>query len=832
MNKNPFMGLDNMVFATGVVEDINDPLTIGRVRVRWFGFHPEDRDEVPTIHLPWAQVMQPTNSASISGIGWSPNGLLMGSWVFGFFMDGKNAQYPVVLGTWAGIHKPNSPDVMGGSNDEYNSILAPNQYHGMGFESDTYNPQNMSNLPDGTAIKDDGTYLTKNMSNWPLQTYSKGDLQCRGTGKLQIHHATCVALEKLTKEYGRGKLTLNSAYRSPEHNRNVGGARNSLHVRGRAFDISYASIGGRGQAAAFAQYAVRCGFVGFGLYNTFIHIDTGTGRVWEGAKSASFVAAIKQAGWYQGKKGLDGIKVDTSQQKDEPANVQNAETVSSGTQPQNEAEAVERINRKLDAAGYTSDHQKAAVLGTIKQESNFNSSVENSIGAFGLNQWLGSRRDNLNSYAASQGKSPSDFDTQVDFMIMELDRPDGMGAGKALRNSTDLNSSMAAMNRFERFNGWKNGRNGLETGKRYTYAEQYLGGYSGSSERKIAGFQDPTNSFPYNEYRGLPSTNYAARGLNGTLNQPSANNDAARRVTSVPIGGDTGTFGEPPVAYNAKYPYNKTYSTASGHLIEYDDSPDSERINIMHRTGSKFEMSAKGTVHQKNMGNYYNFTMSDSFSYTDGDYYNTAQGNINQRSTSDMVLHADGSFNIISGNDKSEIISGNVETGVGGKWQIKVGKLIIEANSIDLYSESYINMEAEDEINIKTKALNIQTENSIDIKTKEFKQLTDKADIKSKDLTIQGDTTGIKGNEISIDGSTTNVKGNTINIDPAGSMNIDMGGAKSVSDAAEAKDAKPALSTAIGKIPERSVIQKSVSPKENPDSYDGFDEGFSHYTQA
>lgn len=793
-----FMG-DGMVWAIGVVEDINDPLTLGRVRVRWFGWHPEDRDEVPTIDLPWASVLQPTNSASISGIGWSPNGLLQGSWVMGFFMDGRSAQYPVVVGTWAGIHKPNSGNVSGGLGDDtYSGVVPPNQVHGQGVESGKYSPENMPNLPNGDAIKDNGTYLTHGMTNWPLKYYKPSDLQCKD-GTMRFHNATAVALEKLTDEYAGGKkFFITSAYRSPSYNAKLSGAaKASQHIQGRALDIPYSAIGGRGNAIKFAQFAVRCGFVGFGLYATFIHIDTATGRVWNGAKDPAFIAAIRQAGWYEGKKGLDGIKVDTS-----TANTANTDTTTTSTstsqtgQPANESEAVQRVKDKLNAAGYTSEHQHAAVLGTMKQESNFNASASNGIGAYGLNQWLGPRKTDYLNYAKNAGQNPNDFNTQVDYFIKDLDSSHGMGAGNALKNSSDLDSAMAAMNRYERFSGWQNGRNGFETGKRYHYAEQFLGGSTGSVDRKIAGFQDPTNSLPYNEYRGSPSTNHAARGLNGNVNQPSAIQQTGSRVTSVPIGGDTGTFGEPPVAYNAKYPYNKTYSTLSGHLVEYDDSPGSERLNFMHKSGSKIEFTSKGTVHQKNFGNYYNFTLNDSFVYTEGDAYNTAKGNHNIRATSDMILHADGSFQIVGGNDKSEIFSGNVETGVGGKWQIKVGKLIIEASAIDIYSSGLMNFEAEEAINMKSKEVNISGENGINIK--------------SKDIKMQGDKTGIKGGQISMD---------------SGDIDLE----RSVDDAKQASGAK---STAIGKIPARTTVKKEFKAKENPDSYDGFEEGLGHYIET
>lgn len=84
---------------TGVVEDIQDPKQMGRVRVRCFGFHTDDKGEIPTESLPWALVMMPVTSASMSTIGQSATGILPGSWVIGFFRDGPSAQDPLVLGT-------------------------------------------------------------------------------------------------------------------------------------------------------------------------------------------------------------------------------------------------------------------------------------------------------------------------------------------------------------------------------------------------------------------------------------------------------------------------------------------------------------------------------------------------------------------------------------------------------------------------------------------------------------------------------------------------------------------------------------------------------------
>ena len=87
----------------GVVEDRIDPLRMGRVRVRIYGWYSQDKAKVPVDSLPWAQVVQDPTSAAMGDIGTSPTGLLEGSWVMGFFLDGNRAQRPIVLGSLSGI---------------------------------------------------------------------------------------------------------------------------------------------------------------------------------------------------------------------------------------------------------------------------------------------------------------------------------------------------------------------------------------------------------------------------------------------------------------------------------------------------------------------------------------------------------------------------------------------------------------------------------------------------------------------------------------------------------------------------------------------------------
>ena len=89
----------HFLWFTGVIEDVNDPEEMGRYRVRCFGYHSENKGDIPTKDLPWANVMMPVTSASTSGIGQSATGLVQGSWVIGFFRDGRNVQDPVIMGS-------------------------------------------------------------------------------------------------------------------------------------------------------------------------------------------------------------------------------------------------------------------------------------------------------------------------------------------------------------------------------------------------------------------------------------------------------------------------------------------------------------------------------------------------------------------------------------------------------------------------------------------------------------------------------------------------------------------------------------------------------------
>lgn len=87
----------------GVVESRADPLKLGRLQIRMYSDHTDDLEAIPTSDLPWAQPLQPIISSAMGDIGYSPTGIVEGTWCVGFYMDGTDKQRPIVMGTLAGI---------------------------------------------------------------------------------------------------------------------------------------------------------------------------------------------------------------------------------------------------------------------------------------------------------------------------------------------------------------------------------------------------------------------------------------------------------------------------------------------------------------------------------------------------------------------------------------------------------------------------------------------------------------------------------------------------------------------------------------------------------
>lgn len=96
--KNPAANGEDTFFI-GIVEDIDDPLELGRVRVRIVN---QNDNDTPTAKedLQWCTVGMPLTSASINGVGTSPTWIEIGSYVMGTYLDKKTKRQPFLQFTF------------------------------------------------------------------------------------------------------------------------------------------------------------------------------------------------------------------------------------------------------------------------------------------------------------------------------------------------------------------------------------------------------------------------------------------------------------------------------------------------------------------------------------------------------------------------------------------------------------------------------------------------------------------------------------------------------------------------------------------------------------
>lgn len=89
-------------------------------------------------------------------------------------------------------------------------------------------------------------------------------------GETVVHRELIVRLNAIRSRFKK-PIIVNSGYRSPEHNKAVGGVKNSTHVQGIAADIRPEDLKDLPELQKIADELNTHGGVGF--YNTFVHVD-------------------------------------------------------------------------------------------------------------------------------------------------------------------------------------------------------------------------------------------------------------------------------------------------------------------------------------------------------------------------------------------------------------------------------------------------------------------------------------------------------------------------------------------------------------------------------
>ena len=217
----------------------------------------------------------------------------------------------------------------------------------------------------------------------------------------------------------------------------------------------------------------------------------------------------------------------------------------------------------------------------------------------------------------------------------------------------------------------------------------------------VLGFCDPSGQYPLRDYMNEADTNRLARGV---IAGTHIKYKDATRETKIPIANDGGTYDQPYSAYNTVYPYNKVYETESGHVMEFDDSPGGERINIYHRAGTFTEIDPNGTQ--------VNFIVGDSFQVVErnGNIYISGTCNITTGSNCNILCQGDanvevnGTTNAIFHNDTHIGIATDLNMVVGGNFNLKVDNNfnVQVGNTTSVRSKNLTSLESNNQLLLKT----------------------------------------------------------------------------------------------------------------------------------
>jgi hypothetical protein len=189
--------------------------------------------------------------------------------------------------------------------------------------------------------------------------------------------------------------------------------------------------------------------------------------------------------------------------------------------------------------------------------------------------------------------------------------------------------------------------------------------------------RDQAESYP--KLLDEPTTSRIARNDADTITKTFIQERKDNRVKSVPTANSNSTWDEPETKYGTVYPYNNVKETESGHILEFDDTPEKERIHLAHRNGSFQEWFPDGDKVEKVTKDNYTIVMGDDKVFIMGSCNVTVQGSAQVYVKQDALLKIDGNVQVAVGGNYLERVSGTYTL-------VSSGNMTIDAPLINLNS--------------------------------------------------------------------------------------------------------------------------------------------------
>lgn len=607
------------LFYVGVVENRMDPLRLGRCQVRIMGCHIHDKAVLPTEDLPWAYPLEPVTSAAMNGIGYSPVGPVEGTSVLIMFRDHPDNQHPIILGTIGGI--PQKENVYIGSFDDdgiTGTVVAnPSTPGATTPGQETPIPTNQTEA-DQVNRQNEGSDTQQNpASSTGIPTTPPPWWRGDRAKAEQGIAALLAACDAAGLTTKEQKCTVLAI---------VGGecgwvpkSEGSYYSSTSRLTSIFSAF--RADPALAQQYTAWRGnpsdfFEVAYGYQTTIGRSLGNTLLGDGGK------------YY----GRGFIQLTGKSNYTRFAQLSGVDIVSNP----------DILNTDIALS--------AKVAATfIKVNTPSSVSASSHPGYF---------------YAASRAVNPG-YQSEIKQQLYEYFYGAAATAGPDVQKQVGSTPPPATTS----------GGSGSSAGSTgYTGSGGFVPGPPTGGD---IGFKDPNKKYPLPPLINEPDTHRLARGIyKGTIVPIKE----AQRDLGVPKALQSSNWDQPPIPYGAKYPFNHTYESESGHMQEFDDSPGYERMHRYHRKGTFEEIDANGTKVTRIVGDSYEIFDRNGCIHIRGECNITVDGNTNVFCRSDANIE-------VSGNARMEV-GGNYDIGVVGNMTVAVGGMF------NLWSEGNASFES------------------------------------------------------------------------------------------------------------------------------------------
>lgn len=220
------------------------------------------------------------------------------------------------------------------------------------------------------------------------------------------------------------------------------------------------------------------------------------------------------------------------------------------------------------------------------------------------------------------------------------------------------------------------------------------------------GFVDPNAQYPTPEYADRPDVNKLATRdpENTVIDQKDNDRHLGARL---PNGQ---SWDQPPSSYNARYPYNHVQESESGHIMEIDDTPGSERLHTRHRTGTGYEIDP--------MGNQVKTIKGSDYTIIDKNGYISIVGRANVSVGGGAFVHIAADAHIEVGGNAFINSGNNIELGAAGAIKIAAAERIdLKSRDICIDADNSISINADVAFKIHAKEVNVISDTDIKIET-------------------------------------------------------------------------------------------------------------------